>query len=1378
MAEFSFASRSATITFTGATSQPNHYRNIVPMQMQRLLILLALIILSALPGRAGVITSLVESGGDGAPTAQFTGNTFTGPTIGTYTVPAFGVLAKAFCDRLHAYTNASGSLPMPPYLVGQEYIMIRNDNRDNNGGTNGGSANIYNLNVTISSGAQVYLLIDNRLGDGNAANPPSFGPTNMAWVTNEGWAPVTNGINRTASAASPDELGIDVDANGGINDFLSVYSKAFPAGSFVLKQANNPSRDMYGVVIVPAAPVVPPGPPTNLTAVNGDSVVNLNWVRGLGASGYKVHRSGTPGGPYSPIGGSATTNYSDTTVVNGSLYYYVVTATNSAGENPTNSNEAVGAPNVVVTGIIAVGGTNEVSLSWSLLPGADTYSVLRADAAGGPYTTVASALAGTSYLDIAVASGRTYYYRISAALTGGGTSGQSATVPATTAPVTPSISSFLFASTVIRVGWSSTNAVVAGHYLEGSTDGLTFSLLAALGGNVLSYTNSGLALGGTYYYRVYASNAAGISAYSAVASNATPAWGVNVNFQTGASNSAGNPVSPTPVGYLSDIGDLFGDRTNGWFYGWTNLAGTNIVRDARYRQNTSSPDLRYDTFNHMQKSAGNPAWWYIQIPNGFYRVRVVGGDVTAVDSTFQYNINGVLTPAYVPVAGAWWADFATNVSVSDGTLGIAVGPSMANGKICFVDIYPDIPVPPVIGTQPQSQTNIEYRVTSLSVGLSQGSPTLYYQWYFNDSPLDGATNSTLTFNRLRMTNDGSYYVVITNYGGAVTSSVATMTVLPDGTGPRLVSVGSVDGNVIGVCFDEEVNVADGAATEVLSYTIDDGSMVQVNSVSFRSDNRTARLVLSGPVTGPFSVTVVSIPDIAGNYADSATNGTIMGLAVGDVGNPLFAGTNFTCDSQTVELVASGADIWGVGDQGHFATRTVTGDFDARVRVTALAGLNAITKADIIARENLSSNAVSVHVSVNPQPPGRNLAQMGLRPTTGAGTLNIGTNFTPTTIPNEWLRLVRAGTTLTGYRSGDGTNWTQLGQTNATLAAALDVGIALTSHDNNVLATGSFSGLTISQLYAVTASAGANGAISPAGYISLQPGASQTFTATPSGGYVVDMWTLDGNTAQTGGTTFSVNNIQTNHTLNVTFRSDNTAPVLASISNRVVHAGALVIVALAGSDTDVPANILTYGLPARDNTNAAVDASGGYFIWQTDALDAGTTNNFTASVTDNGTPGLSDTKSFTITVLAPPRFRSISTLGLTNFMVVENAIDLGLYNFQFKSNLNDVVLIEGVSEAAAAGDTALLIDDTAPPTGQRFYLLAGVNALEVKAGGSVFCPTGPGTTVTYAQSTLPGVVTTSGLGSGGFTLNGVVPGNAVVHVELAGGRKRSFFVTCR
>jgi hypothetical protein len=72
-------------------------------------------------------------------------------------------------------------------------------------------------------------------------------------------------------------------------------------------------------------------------------------------------------------------------------------------------------------------------------------------------------------------------------------------------------------------------------------------------------------------------------------------------------------------------------------------------------------------------------------------------------------------------------------------------------------------------------------------------------------------------------------------------------------------------------------------------------------------------------------------------------------------------------------------------------------------------------------------------------------------------------------------------------------------------------------------------------YTVTASSGANGSIDPSGTITKNSGDSQLFTATPSDGYAVDTWLVDGNSVQTGGTTYTLSSITANHTVSVTFK---------------------------------------------------------------------------------------------------------------------------------------------------------------------------------------------------------------------------------------------------
>lgn len=79
--------------------------------------------------------------------------------------------------------------------------------------------------------------------------------------------------------------------------------------------------------------------PLNLTAATGSSPVALNWSPVTGATGYNVKRAIWSGGPYTTVGSSASTNYSDSTVTNGTTYYYVVSAVNGGSES-FNSLEA------------------------------------------------------------------------------------------------------------------------------------------------------------------------------------------------------------------------------------------------------------------------------------------------------------------------------------------------------------------------------------------------------------------------------------------------------------------------------------------------------------------------------------------------------------------------------------------------------------------------------------------------------------------------------------------------------------------------------------------------------------------------------------------------------------------------------------------------------------------------------------------------------------------------------------------------------------------------------------------------------------------------------------------------------------------------------
>jgi pectin methylesterase-like acyl-CoA thioesterase len=108
-----------------------------------------------------------------------------------------------------------------------------------------------------------------------------------------------------------------------------------------------------------------PGIPVNLTAVGSNLLIRLNWYASANAAGYNLKRSMTNGGAYSIIANIITTNYSDPTVNPGANYYYVVSATNSAGESGNSTQaSAVPLPSQVLTNLNYQASGSQLQLWW------------------------------------------------------------------------------------------------------------------------------------------------------------------------------------------------------------------------------------------------------------------------------------------------------------------------------------------------------------------------------------------------------------------------------------------------------------------------------------------------------------------------------------------------------------------------------------------------------------------------------------------------------------------------------------------------------------------------------------------------------------------------------------------------------------------------------------------------------------------------------------------------------------------------------------------------------------------------------------------------------------------------------------------------------
>jgi rhamnogalacturonan endolyase len=171
----------------------------------------------------------------------------------------------------------------------------------------------------------------------------------------------------------------------------------------------------------PSSAPQPPPAPTGLAATAGDAQVSLTWNASSGATSYNVKRATVSGGPYTTIASPTTTSYTDTTAVNGTTYYYVVSAVNGSGES-ANSTEVSATPSAPAapaapTNLAASSPRKkQITLNWtqSTSPNIASNKVYRAPVNGGPYSLVTTIAAATTYTDTGLTSGTTYYYVVTA----------------------------------------------------------------------------------------------------------------------------------------------------------------------------------------------------------------------------------------------------------------------------------------------------------------------------------------------------------------------------------------------------------------------------------------------------------------------------------------------------------------------------------------------------------------------------------------------------------------------------------------------------------------------------------------------------------------------------------------------------------------------------------------------------------------------------------------------------------------------------------------------------------------------------------------------------------------------------------------------------
>lgn len=252
---------------------------------------------------------------------------------------------------------------------------------------------------------------------------------------------------------------------------------------------------------------------TGLKAASaGYNSIKLTWTAISGANNYEIYRSTSATGTYVLVATIAATTpaYTNINLPFNTTYYYKVRGYALLGTTKTYSGyTAIASAKTTIatpTGLVATAATyNSTRLNWTAVAGANGYSVYRATSLTGTYSLLATVTTNT-YTKTSLTPGATYYYKVNAYRLVGTTKVYGAQCAAVVKRVVPpTITTFTAvraSSTSIKLTWGAISGA-SGYELYRSTSLTgTYTLLKAQ--TLLTYTNTALKTGTTYYYKVRA----------------------------------------------------------------------------------------------------------------------------------------------------------------------------------------------------------------------------------------------------------------------------------------------------------------------------------------------------------------------------------------------------------------------------------------------------------------------------------------------------------------------------------------------------------------------------------------------------------------------------------------------------------------------------------------------------------------------------------------------------------------------------------------------------------------------------------------------------------------------------------------------------------
>ncbi|WP_263416500.1 SMP-30/gluconolactonase/LRE family protein [Terriglobus albidus] len=548
------------------------------------------------------------------------------------------------------------------------------------------------------------------------------------------------------------------------------------------------------------------------------------------------------------------------------------------------------------------------------------------------------------------------------------------------------------------------------------------------------------------------------------------------NLTTGA-NDLTMTTANSNVAVGNDVDSMYGIRayqaSNGDYLISKDNYNQNSIVIHRMTVGTPTPDFSIsDTPSSQTVTQGNSTTFTTTVNalNGFTDT------VNLSVSGLPTGATASLSPTSVSGSGSSTLSVTTATTTPAGTYTLTI--TGTNGTLTHtgtVTLIVQAPADFSISDTPSSQTVTQGNGTTYTTSISAvngftGTVSLAVSGLptgatasFSPASVSGSGSATLTVSTATTTPVGTYSLTITGASGTLTHSATVMLVVQ---GPPDFSISDTPGSQTVTQGNSTTYTTTIAAVNGFTGTVNlsvsglpSGATGSFSPTSINGSG-SSTLTVSTSSTTPAGTYTLTITGASGTLSHSATVTLVVNAATGlptgwadqDIGSVSLAGSA-TDSGGTYTVNGSGSSISGTADQFNYAYQTAGTSYTITARVVSMSNTNSGAQAGVMIRETLATGSAMANINVTPS----NGVTWVTRTSTGGSTSG---SRTAGLVAPYWVRVVRNGSTFTGYYSSDGVTWTQQGTVTISMASSVYIGLVVSSRNNAQLCSATFDNVSI------------------------------------------------------------------------------------------------------------------------------------------------------------------------------------------------------------------------------------------------------------------------------------------------------------------------------